>query len=80
MQEASAPARVAALDGLRGLALVAILAFHANPRWLPEAPRFLASRYLLHASRAEVAQMFARLHPVMEENPGSQCLACLNTS
>ena len=51
-----------------------------NPRWLPEAPRFLASRYLLHASRAEVAQMFARLHPVMEENPGSQCLACLSTS
>ena len=37
MQQAPARARVTALDGLRGLALVAILAFHANPRWLPGA-------------------------------------------
>jgi hypothetical protein len=39
-----------------------------NPRWLPEAPRFFVSRYLLHASRADVARIFARLHSGLEKN------------
>lgn len=51
-----------------------------NPRWLPEAPRFFVTRYLLHAARAEVAQIFVRLHPVLEENAATQCVACLSTS
>src|SRR5688572_4999981 len=29
---------IPALDGVRGLALVAILAYHAKPSWLPGAP------------------------------------------
>lgn len=47
------------------------------PRRLPEAPRFFVSRYLLHASRVEVPQIFARLHPVLDENAATQCPACL---
>ena len=39
-----------------------------NPRWLPEAPRFFVSRYLLHASRADVDRIFTRLHSVLEKN------------
>lgn len=50
------------------------------PCRLSEAPRFFVSRYLLHASRAEVAQIFARLHPVLDENAATQCVACLSTS
>jgi hypothetical protein len=42
-----------------------------NPRWLPEAPRFFVSRYLLHASRADVERIFTRLHSALEKNAGS---------
>jgi hypothetical protein len=51
-----------------------------NPRWLPESPRFFLSRYLLHASLAERAQILARLHLGLEENRATRCLACLKTS
>ena len=35
---------------------------YPNPRWIKEAPRFFVSRYLLHASREQVSQIFAALH------------------
>lgn len=43
-----------------------------NPRWMPEKPRFFVSRYLLHASRVEVAQIF-------ERHRAAHCDACLST-
>ena len=49
------------------------------PRRMPEAHRFFVSRYLLHASRIEVAQIFARLHAFLAEDTATQCTACLNT-
>jgi len=49
------------------------------PRRLQEAPRFFVSRYLLHASRGEVAQIFARLHPLLDEGAAARCLPCSNT-
>jgi len=51
-----------------------------NPRWLPEASRFFVSRYLLHASRADVRRMFARLHPALEQDAASRCVACQGAS
>jgi peptidoglycan/LPS O-acetylase OafA/YrhL len=38
---------VPALDGVRGAALVAILAYHANPSWLPGAPLAVTSFFTL---------------------------------
>lgn len=35
---------------------------YPNPRRLPEAQRFFVSRYLLHASEKEIAQIFSNLH------------------
>lgn len=49
------------------------------PRWLPEAPRFFVSRYLLHASRVEVAEIFSRLHAFLDQSSASKCRACSNT-
>lgn len=51
-----------------------------NPRWMSEAPRFFVSRYLLHASRVEVARIFARLHRGLERDRITHCDACLSTS
>jgi hypothetical protein len=51
-----------------------------NPRWLPDAPRFFVSRYLLHASRADAEKIFARLHPGLKQGAASQCVACQGTS
>ena len=48
------------------------------PRRIPEAPRFFVSRYLLHASRAEVAEIFSCLHHFLDENSVTQCAACCN--
>jgi hypothetical protein len=47
-----------------------------NPRQLPEAPRFFVSRYLLHASRAQVAQIFRRLHSALDKHSAAKCDAC----
>jgi peptidoglycan/LPS O-acetylase OafA/YrhL len=38
---------VPALDGVRGVALVAILAYHANPSWLPGAPLAVTAFFTL---------------------------------
>lgn len=46
------------------------------PRVLPEAPRFFVSRYLLHASSAEVAEIFRRLHQFLDGNSSDQCVLC----
>ena len=46
------------------------------PRKVPDAPRFFVSRYLLHASRAEVAEIFSGLHRFLDEDSPAQCVAC----
>jgi hypothetical protein len=46
----------------------------------PPNPRFFVSRYLLHASRADAAKIFARLHPGLKQDAASQCVACQGTS
>jgi len=51
-----------------------------NPRWMSEAPRFFVSRYLLHASRVEVARICERLHRGLGTDRTTQCDACLCTS
>lgn len=38
------------------------ISMHPNPRWIKEAPRFFVSRYLLHASRQQISDIFAALH------------------
>lgn len=48
------------------------------PCRLPKAPRFFVSRYLLHASRPELATIFARLHVFCDETSAAQCTVCLN--
>lgn len=49
------------------------------PHRLPEAPRFFVSRYLLHASRVEVAQIFTRFHSFLDSKSAAQCAACVRT-
>jgi peptidoglycan/LPS O-acetylase OafA/YrhL len=39
--------RITALDGVRGVALIAILAYHANPAWLPGAPLAVTTFFTL---------------------------------
>jgi len=51
-----------------------------NPRWIPEAPRFFLSRYILHASRLEVARIFRRLHQGLERHRTAQCGVCVSAS
>lgn len=51
-----------------------------NPRWLPEAPRFFVSRYLLHARHADAGRIFARLHPGLKPDVASQCVTCHGAS
>lgn len=46
------------------------------PCRVAEAPRFFVSRYLLHASGAEVVQMFTRLHRFLDDDSAARCAAC----
>lgn len=46
------------------------------PCRVAEVPRFFVSRYLLHASGAEVVQMFTRLHRFLDDAAVAQCPAC----
>jgi hypothetical protein len=48
------------------------------PCRIANAPRFFVSRYLLHASRTEIATIFACLHAFCDENSAAQCVACHN--
>lgn len=49
------------------------------PQRLSDASRFFVSRYLLHASSLEAAQIFARLHPLLDEKGALECASCLST-
>jgi hypothetical protein len=50
-----------------------------HPRRVPEAQRYFVSRYLLHASRGQVQEIFARLHPLIDEKAAAQCAVCVKT-
>ena len=48
------------------------------PCKMPKAPRFFVSRYLLHASAKEVAEIFRRLHCFLDKSASKSCVTCNN--